>query len=279
MRKKWTHAVFGITLILSTFLIESTCTAETPYTFAVLPRFFPIVILERFGPLAEYISEETGFDVEFVMAHNFENHIDMVKKGKALLSYQNPVVFAKVSDQVKPLAVASKGKHGTRFRGIIIVRSDGNIKQLSDLKGKSVSVVSLQSAGGYISQKDFLSKNGINVETDMVIHEAENNKQENVILNVYSKKSEVGFIRESALNRVDKAIEPDKIKVLAETSWLPNWVFAVHKSVPPKVASRIQNTLLNLPEDGRILKAAKLKKFVEPDAGALKNVRKMVIGN
>ncbi len=214
MRKKWTHAVIGIALILSTFLVESTCTAETTYTFAVLPRFFPIVILERFGPLAEYISEETGLEVEFVMPQNFENHIDMVKKGKALLSYQNPVVFAKVSGQVKPLAVASKGEHGTRFRGIIIVRSDGNIKQLSDLKGKSVSVVSLQSAGGYISQKDFLSKNGINVETDMVTHEAENNKQENVILNVYSKKSEVGFIRESALHRVDKAIEPDKIKVL-----------------------------------------------------------------
>ena len=113
----------------------------------------------------------------------------------------------------------------------------------------------------------------------MVTHEAENNKQENVILNVYSKKSEVGFIRESALHRVDKAIEPDKIKVIAETSWLPNWVFAIHESVPAKVASRIQNTLLNLPEDGRVLKAAKLKKFVEPDAGALKNVRKMVLEN
>jgi len=278
MRNKYSQVIIGLLVISIIFLSASTSIADKTYHFAVLPRFFPIVILERFGPLADYIAEETGIDVEFVMPKNFSNHIDMVRKGKAILSYQNPVVYAKVSGQVKPLAIASKGKHRTRFRGIIIVRIDSGIKMIADLKGKSVSVVSLQSAGGYISQKDFLAQNGISVEIDMIASEAADNKQENVIFDVYSKKSDVGFIRESALHRVDKVIEPEKIKVLAETSWLPNWVFTVHKSVSADVAGRIQQALLDLPAGGGVLKAAKLEGFVTPDHEALNNVRKMVQG-
>lgn len=278
MKTKCKHVILGFFVIFVLFLSATVSYAGKTYPFAVLPRFFPIVIMERFGPLVDYLVDETGVDIEFVMPDNFSNHISMVRKGKALFSYQNPVVFAKVSGQVNPLAIASKGKYKTRFRGLIIVRADSGIEKISDLKGKSVSVVSLQSAGGYISQKDFLSKNGISVEIDMIASETEGNKQENVIFDVYSKKSDVGFIRESALHRVDKVIDPANIKVLAETSWLPNWVFSVHKSVPRDVANKIQNALLNIPAGSSVLKAAKLEGFVAPDAEALKEVRKMVLG-
>jgi phosphonate transport system substrate-binding protein len=278
MRTIYRRTIIGLVAFSIISLSTTSGFAGKTYTFAVLPRFFPIVILERFGPLADAIAEKTGIDVEFVMPKNFSNHIDMVRKGTALLSYQNPVVFAKVSGQVEPLAIASKGKNKTRFRGIIIVRSDSGINTIADLKGKSVSVVSLQSAGGYISQKDFLAKNGISVEIDMIASEAADNKQENVIFNVYSKKTDAGFIRESALHRVDKVIEPDQIKVLTETSWLPNWVFSVHKSVPADVAVQIQNVLLGLSTGGRVLEAAKLEGFMAPDPQALIKVRKMVLG-
>ncbi len=278
MRNKYSQVILGITAILIIFLSASPSFAGKTYKFAVLPRFYPIIILERFGPLAEYISESTGIEVEFIMPKNFSDHIDMVRKGKVLLSYQNPVVYAKVAANVKPVAIASKGSDGTRFRGIIIVRTDSGINKIEDLKGKSVSVVSLQSAGGYISQKDFLAKNDISVEIDMIASETSENKQENVIFDVYSKKTDVGFIRESALHRVDKMIEPGKIKVLAETSWLPNWVFSVHESVPDSLAKQIQDALISLSASGRVLEAAQLDGFVKPDDNALKSVRKMVLG-
>ena len=251
--------------------------ASESYSFAVLPRFFPVVILERFGPLADYIAEEADIDVEFVMPKNFADHISMVMRGKVLLSYQNPVVFAKVSRQVVPLAVASKGKDKTRFRGIIIVRTDSGINSIEDLRGRSVSIVSLQSAGGYISQKDFLLRKGIDVEMDMIPSGSTGNKQENVILDVFSRKTDVGFIRESALHRVDKVIDPSKIKVLAKTTWLPNWVFAVHKSVPVAVAEKIRSALLSLPPGGEVLKAAHLEGFVPPDQDTLEQLKKIVL--
>jgi len=276
---KTTCNVMSVFLIILwvTFSFITDSLAQERYPFAVLPRFFPVVILERFGPLADYIAEEASLEVEFVMPRNFSDHINQVRKGKVLLSYQNPVVYARVSGQVTPIAVASKGADKTRFRGVIIVRTDSGIDKIKDLKNKSVSVVSLQSAGGYISQRDFLAKHGIDVEIDMIASESEGNKQENVILDVFSKKVDAGFIRESALNRMNKVIDPGKIKVLARTSWLPNWVFAVYKKVSPAVAQRIQQALLKLPKGSHVLKAAKLDGFVPPDPKAPSEIKRMVL--
>lgn len=266
-----------IWLATSTAFVTQAIGAER-YTFAVLPRFFPVVILERFGPLADHVARQSGIDIEFVVPENFAEHMSMVRKGEVVFSYQNPVVFAKASAEVVPLAIASKGKDKTRFRGIIIVRTDSGINSVQDLKGKSVSVVSLTSAGGFISQRDFLMQNGIDVQFDMIPSEAEDNKQENVIFDVFSKKSEAGFIRESALHRVDKVIDPSKIKVLAQTSWLPNWVFAAHKSVPPELAAKIQAALIDLRPGSPVLKSAQLDGFVMPDEAELNKLRKMVLG-
>jgi phosphate/phosphite/phosphonate ABC transporter binding protein len=248
------------------------------YTFAVLPRFFPVVMLEQFGPLADYIGQQSGIDVEFYIPKDFAEHIAQARQGKLLLTYQNPVVFAKISNEVTPLAIASKGSQKTRFRGIIIVRTDSGINKLEDLRGKSVSVVSMTSAGGYISQRDYLMKKGIKVEYDMIPSEAEQNKQENVIFNVYSKKSDVGFIQEAALHRMDKVIDPSKIKVLVETSWLPNWIFAAHKSVSPEVAQRIQSALIKLAPDHQVLKLADLDGFEKPNETEIADLRRMVLG-
>jgi phosphonate transport system substrate-binding protein len=274
----WRHPLFLMVCITVFAVASPQAQGKDKFTFAVLPRFFPVVILERFGPLADYIGTQTDSDIEIIMPENFADHIAQARKGQVLLTYQNPVVYAKISNEVTPLAIASKGKDKTRFRGIIIVRTDSGINSVTDLRGKSVSVVSMTSAGGYISQRHFLSQLGINVENDMIPSEAEDNKQENVIFDVFSKKSDAGFIRESALHRVDKVIDPSKIKVLAETSWLPNWVFAAHKSVSPQMAEKVQAALIGLSADDPVLKAAQLDGFVMPDKKALDDLQKMVVG-
>lgn len=263
--------------VLTVGFVSQAAAAGT-YRFSVLPRYFSVVILERFGPLADHIASQAGIEVEFTIPQDFSEHISLVRKGDVLLSYQNAVVYAKVSGEVTPLAIASQGKDKTRFRGLIIVRSDSGINSIADLRGKSVSVVSMTSAGGYISQREFLSQNGIKVEFDMIPSEAADNKQENVIFDVFSKKSDVGFIQENALHRVDKVIDPSKIKVLVQTSWLPNWIFAVHNSVAPELAAKIQAALINLPPSDPILKAADLDGFVKPDPAVLKDLRRMVMG-
>ncbi len=269
-------------IVLITFLVcpavASPAMAQGTLVFGVLPRYLPIVIFQRFSPLAQYLELETGILVEVDIPAGFDEHIAKVKDGRLDLCYQNPVVYTRVAGDVVPLALASKGNEGTRFRGIIIVRSDSGIESIEDLKGKSVSIASTQSAGGFFSQKDFLSKRGIDVLKDMMLSEAPENKQENVILDVFDKRTDAGFIRESALHRMDDAINPGEIRVLAHTSWLPNWIFASRRGLNPSVSKKIQEALLRLTAESPVLKAAQLNGFVKPDPRVLKTLEELVSG-
>ena len=104
-------------------------------------------------------------------------------------------------------------------------------------------------------------KIGIDVETDCTITEAVDNKQENVILAVYTGEVDAGFIRESALRRADSYISPAQIKVLGETAWLPNWAFSVSRSLPEKIKKDVQAALLLLKPNHPVMQALKIDNF------------------
>ncbi|MCF6207051.1 MAG: PhnD/SsuA/transferrin family substrate-binding protein, partial [Sulfurovum sp.] len=143
---------------------------------------------------------------------------------------------------------------GEKFRGIIIVRPDSGIKSVADLKDKQIMIVGKTSAGGYLSQKLTLQKQGIPLPGENM-SEAADNRQENVIIAVSIGDVDAGFIRESALHKADKYIMPRSIKVLAPTAWLPNWAFSVNRNMPQAQKKALLNSLLALQKESIVLKA------------------------
>ena len=133
-------------------------------------------------------------------------------------------------------------------------------------------MVSTQSAGGYFSQKEFLKKKGFDTVMDLILREAVDNVEENVILDVFEKRAVAGCISASSLHRMDRAIDSKMIRILTPTEWVPAWVFTVHRSVNPKVANKIKKALTGLPRNGRVLKAIEIDAFAEPSPSYLKRV-------
>ena len=119
-------------------------------------------------------------------------------------------------------------------------------------------VVSYKSAGGFLAQKLFLYENGIDVFKDLKLIDGK--RQEEVILNVYRKNVDAGFVRESALDVLEEEIDLGKIRILAKTPYIANWPFAATKNTDEKMIGLIQRNLLEL-KDGEILRAAHLTGF------------------
>jgi phosphate/phosphite/phosphonate ABC transporter binding protein len=234
---------------------------------AILPLYSAITIYDRYEPLMRYLSEKTGYEFKLVIPKNFEDFVRMVKSGEVLFSYQNPYIFALISKEVniKPLVTTvgedclDEGICGEdRFRGVIITGYNSGIMNIGDLKGKKIMIVSPTSAGGYLSQKMFLKRKGIDVERDVKIIDAK--RQENVILGVYRGEADAGFIRESALAVWKEEIDMKKIRVLAPTDYLPNWPFASIGNNNPALAHEVRKLLIEL-KDADILEAARIKGF------------------
>ena len=106
--------------------------------------------------------------------------------------------------------------------------------------------------------RSYLQENGINVFKDLKLREGK--RQEVVILNVYRKSADAGFVRESALDVLKEEVDLDRIRILATTQYIANWPFAATKSAGGKLTEQVRKDLLEL-KDGSILSAAQVAGF------------------
>lgn len=237
-----------------------TALAANTLKLSMLPLYSPEEISKQLTPLAALLSKVAGMQVEPLVVSNFKEYEQRL--GRDIdIGYENPVVYARSSTTHEAVAMIYKAPDGSKFRGIIITRADSPIAGSEDLKGKRVAIVSLTSTGGYLSQRLTLMQEGIDTSRHMVIEEALDNKQENVILSIYNGDVDAGFIRESALHQVDAYVPPSQIKVIKRTAFLPEWVVSVKRDMPAKTKAAIREALIELKANDPVLKAMKIDAF------------------
>ncbi len=252
------------------FILLLTCTVllanidqamAASYQLSMLPRYSTEEIYRRITPLVEYLKTRTGLDISPIMTTTFDQYTKSLIGGKIAIGFENPYIYVLASKTHEAVAMAVKGENGDKFRGIIITRKDSPLQSPSDLKGKKIAIVSYTSAGGYLSQKLFLLDKGIDITKECQLEEAPENKQENVIFSVFTGDVDAGFIRASALSKVDQFVTAGSIQVLADTTWLPNWALSVKRSMAAADKKKITRAILEIPASSPVLKALRIKKF------------------
>jgi phosphonate transport system substrate-binding protein len=247
---------------------------------AILPLYSAITLYDRYEPLMRYLSRKTGREFKLVVPKDFDDFIEVVKSGTVDFSYQNPYVFSLINNAVHiQLLVTTVGDDaeadgevggGGKFRGVIIVRDDSLIESVEQLRKKKILITSHKSAGGYLSQRIFLQRRGIDTERDMTVIDAK--RQENVILGVYRGEADAGFVRESALVVWKDAVDMKRIRVLTQTSPLPNWPVALCRPADPALVKTITRLLTEL-EDKDVLGAARIRGFRKADESEFEALR------
>ncbi len=227
---------------------------------AILPLYSAITLFDRFDPLMRYLSKKTGYEFKLVIPKDFEDFFDTIKRGDVEFSYSNPYIYIQLADggHLRAFTTTVAPASGDIFRGIIITHKDSAIRTLEDLKGKDVMVVSYKSAGGFLAQKLFLQENGIDVFRDLRLREGK--RQEEVILNVYRRAADAGFVRETALDVLQEEIDLSRIRIVATTAYIANWPFAATKSAPEQLTRLVRKSLIEI-DDRNILSAARVEGF------------------
>jgi phosphonate transport system substrate-binding protein len=263
-----------VTLACSMLLLGSQVLHAADYKLSMLPRYSTEEINRRISPLAQYLSKETGLEIVPVLTSSFDQYSKQLAGGSIDIGFENPYIYVLASDSHEVIAMAEKGKDGDRFRGIIITRKGSPIKIIDDLLDKRIAIVGYTSAGGYLSQKLTLLENDIDVQQDCTVEEAPDNKQENVVFSVYTGDVDAGFIRESALHKVDEFVPQGSITVLEKTAWLPNWALSVSRKMPPEDRDKIVKAVLALKPGSPVLEALKITSFRKAGDSEYNNVRK-----
>jgi phosphonate transport system substrate-binding protein len=259
-------AALIVVLVALVFTCFSPGTATAEIKFGVLPRLSPQELMTMFGPLAEYLTRETGEKVSLVIPKDFEAYKAAVKAGQVDLGFSNPIIYVqlKKGSALEPLALSEELKAGARFRGIIIARKDSGLDKVQDLKGKKLIFVDKDSAGGYIFQMLTLSKAGLNVEKDFTMLPFAK-KQDNVVMAVFNKTADAGGIREDDLDKLKDKLDLSQIKIVAYTDYFPNWPVYATSKLDKGAAVKVKAALLKLKKGDantdRVLGPAKLAGF------------------
>lgn len=250
-------------------------------TYAYLPQYSNTESFQRHHRLVAYLSEQIGLPIRQVFPETFDNYISMVGQGKIDISFSNPFIYVKLANRygAKAMARIIEADGRAEFRGQIIARKDNkDVQTIEDCRGKSWVAVDPSSAGGYLFPLGLFIKHQLPLNEFKEVVFA-GGRQENVILGVYAGLHDLGTIREGALNVVKDKIDINQIKVVANSSWYPGWVYAYSPLLPQELADRIRDAMLRLdynnPQHRQILDAAKFIGFVPSDDEDFDQIREL----
>lgn len=286
----------GIFFLLLSTLFLSACSQEdsstyTPkysgssplhkkkvYIFGVHPLHNPKHLFEVYQPMIEYINANLQEDeLRLEASRNYAAFDKKLFSGYFDFALPNP--YQTIIATQKGYTIFGKMADDKNFRGIILVRKDSNIHNVTDLKGKKVSYPAPTALAATMMPQWFLYQHGIDINRELINTYV--GSQESSIMNVYLKKSAAAstwpppweaFIKE----RPEVA---EQVMIKWETSSLVNNGLVVKNSVPKELVDQVSQIIFSLHthQAGRkILKAMQLSHYEPADNTSYDSVREFI---
>jgi phosphonate transport system substrate-binding protein len=222
------------------------------YVVGIHPLHNPQRLMEVYGPIIEYINiriPEVQFKLE--ASRNYEEFDKKLDEGHFDFAMPNP--YQTVRSLNHGYRVFGKMGDDQDFRGIILVRKDSNIHEVTDLKGKVVAYPAATALAATMMPQFYLHTHGIDVNKD--IENRYVGSQESSILSVLR-----GHVAAGATWPVPwktfSAEHPEmasQLEVKWQTESLQNNGWVVRKDIPQPIVEKFQTLLfgLNDSEQGR----------------------------
>lgn len=224
--------------------------------------------VRKFGPIVRYLERVLGMKVEFTPVNDYPAAVE------ALVNRQVDLVwfggFTHVQAQIrsggKVIPIAQR-EEDSQFRSVFITQVDSGIKQLADLKGKTVSFGSASSTSGHLMPRSFLLQAGIEPERDFK-RVAFSGAHDATIASVVSGRVDAAALDITVWRRFvdDKKVDTSKVNVFFTTPPFFNYNWSVHADLPAPLRERITKALLDLsmdnPEGKEILTLNRATKYI-----------------
>ena len=124
--------------LLSLFISTAAMSANgKTFNFAVVPQQSAKKMAENWQPLIDYLSNYTGFEVNFETAKDIPTFEANLADGNYDIAYMNPYHFVVFNDSVGYKALARQ--RDKKIRGLIVVHKDSPINTLEELSGTEVA--------------------------------------------------------------------------------------------------------------------------------------------
>lgn len=233
------------------FSCWSTAAAQPVFRVTTIPEEAATEQVRKFGPLVRYLERQLGMKVEFTPVTDYPAAVEaLVNKQVDLVWFGG---FTHVQAQIRSggkIVPIAQREEDTQFRSVFITQTDSGIKQLSDLKGKTVSFGSQSSTSGHLMPRSFLLQAGVDPERDFR-RVAFSGAHDATIASVVSGKVDAAALDITVWRKFvdEKRVDTGKVNVFYTTPPFYNYNWSVHADMPAALRERVTKALLDLSMD------------------------------
>lgn len=237
----------------------------------------------RWQPLVDYLNARTPqyrFRAEVLGYGDLEAAIARRAVDFVLTNPGHYVLMTHRNGMSSPLATLLPIDHGqalASFGGVIFTRAGKvAIRELTDLRGRTIAATSRGSLGGYQAQAMALQNQGVHLPQDAHLIETDM-PHDNVVAAVLDGRADAGFVRTGVLEAMvhEGRLDLAEIRVLGtrstagfpfllSTDLYPEWPFAAMPGVNGDLARQVAAALLALPHDGELARQMQISGFSIP---------------
>lgn len=265
-------AITMLPLALLAVFFNASCSREGESTkpkavrVGVLPDESVEQLAERFAPLFEYLSKQTGVPYKLVIPESYAHLLEMFHNNEVDLAYFGAMTFLKahLQDQAVPLVMRDVD---VRFTSYFLIGADNPAQSIEDCSGMTFSFGSKLSTSGHLMPRHFMKAQGIVPETfySDVRYSGAHDK---TAIHVRDGVVDVGAANAHIVdNMFEKGtLTRKQVRVLWETPPYPDYVWAIQKAISPAFRTHIRDAFLQLtidnPDHSPILKGLGSKFFL-----------------
>lgn len=219
--------------------------------FGVIPRYNPLVMYKRYQPIMDYLTAQTPYRFELKISKDYPEAVRFLQQGVTQISSLGDVTFAEASLAYQAIPILKPlNKDGIPFyRSAIIVRADSPLKDIKELRGKSVAFGSPHSTSGNLIPRYLLWDNGIGLRD---LKSFENLQHHDAVAKAILKgQYDAGAVKDV----VAEKYRPHGLRILAWSAPIPAVPLVVRTDTPPGVVTAITGALLKLDRNNPAHKA------------------------
>ncbi len=252
---------------------HSRCAEFAPLTFGVLPFVSARQLVQRFAPLARYLTQALATEVRLETAPDFIAFVRRTSEAHRYdILFTAPHFYSSASDAGYRL-VARVDSPG--MRALIVVPERSEIKRVSDLRGKRMATLDSKSLASLLVKKH-LRENAIDPEKDLtIIYTPTHNAS---LLSAYYGVTDAAALMQPPYEAASKKVR-ESMRIIAQTESAPHMPISVAEKINQNCSADIQRVLLNMAstEKGRkVLEHNRFAGFSEAQAQEYESVKNLM---
>jgi phosphonate transport system substrate-binding protein len=232
---------------------EATPSSQPSLVIGLLPEQGIFRQLERFEPLARYLSQRIGRPIALKVLPRYGNIIANFQEGKMDGAFFGSFTYALAHRRLhlQVLARPELPDGTSTYHGLLLVRTDSGIRTVRDMQGKVFAFVDQATTAGYLFPLAYFRSHGI---ADYHAYFKETyfaGTHADVIADVLARRADAGAVKNTVYERfvADQPAAAEQLTILERSPPVPENGLAVRGDLEPAVIDGLREALLHMHED------------------------------